>query len=62
MTPPPLVPTPIAKIGIPLAFTRSSDFSTSPLHDWPSEISTNALAFGDLPWISSSLSISLSPQ
>ena len=31
--------------------------ATSPLHAWPSDTSTNAFAFGDLPYSSSSFSI-----
>ena len=40
----------------------SATRATSPLHAWPSVTSTNALAFGDLPYSSLSFSISRMPH
>ena len=49
MKPPMLVPTPTTQTGTSLVRAIFSDRATSPLHAWPSVISTNDFAFGDLP-------------
>ena len=51
MRPPDVVPTPTTNTGLSRPRATCSDRATSPVHAWPSDTSTNALAFGDGPWL-----------
>ena len=62
MKAPTVVPTPTTKTGTSLVRAVLSARATSPLQAWPSVTSTNAFAFGDLPYSSVSFSISRMPH